>query len=85
MTQKAHEWSKKLTQWFHQMLDLTYPVTSTFSGMDVNQTINTFGDKRMENLWLTYFTVTTDITASCMHVHTHDEIYIRPRSRRGHQ
>ncbi|XP_021934168.1 neuropathy target esterase sws isoform X5 [Zootermopsis nevadensis] len=74
MTQKAREWSKKLTQWWRQLLDLTYPITSMFSGRDFNQTIfSTFGDTHIEDLWLPYFTVTTDITASSMRVHTHGE------------
>lgn len=80
MTQKAREWSKKLTQWWRQLLDLTYPVTSMFSGRDFNHTIfSTFGDTHIEDLWLPYFTVTTDITASCMRVHTHGTLwrYIR--------
>ncbi|PNF32500.1 hypothetical protein B7P43_G03868 [Cryptotermes secundus] len=80
MTQKAREWSKKLTQWWRQLLDLTYPVTSMFSGRDFNQTIfSTFGDTHIEDLWLPYFTVTTDITASSMRVHTHGSLwrYIR--------
>ena len=55
-------------------MDLTYPVTSMFSGRDFNQTISsTFGDTHIEDLWLPYFTVTTDITASSMRVHTHGE------------
>ncbi|XP_021934156.1 neuropathy target esterase sws isoform X3 [Zootermopsis nevadensis] len=80
MTQKAREWSKKLTQWWRQLLDLTYPITSMFSGRDFNQTIfSTFGDTHIEDLWLPYFTVTTDITASSMRVHTHGSLwrYIR--------
>lgn len=61
-----------MTQWWRQILDLTYPVTSMFSGRDFNQTIKaTFGDTFIEDLWLPYFTVTTDITASCMRIHTH--------------
>lgn len=61
-----------MTQWWRQILDLTYPVTSMFSGRDFNQTIKaTFGDTFIEDLWLPYFTVTTDITASCMRIHSH--------------
>lgn len=53
-------------------MDLTYPMTSMFSGKDFNNTIrSTFGDTFIEDLWLPYFTVTTDITASCMRIHTH--------------
>ncbi|GLG97715.1 Neuropathy target esterase sws [Gryllus bimaculatus] len=81
MTQKAREWSKqKMTQWWRQILDLTYPMTSMFSGRDFNHTIHsTFGDTHIEDLWLPYFSVTTDITASCMRVHTHGSLwrYIR--------
>lgn len=76
VTQKAREWSKKMTQWWRQLLDLTYPMTSMFSGRDFNQTIKgTFGDTLIEDLWLPYFTVTTDITASCMRLHTHGEFF----------
>ncbi|XP_015605811.1 neuropathy target esterase sws isoform X1 [Cephus cinctus] len=79
-TQKAREWSKKMTQWWRQMLDLTYPMTSMFSGRDFNKTIQaTFGDTYIEDLWLPYFTITTDITASSMRTHTHGSLwrYIR--------
>ncbi|XP_076755924.1 patatin like phospholipase domain containing sws isoform X3 [Xylocopa sonorina] len=79
-TQKAREWSKKMTQWWRQIMDLTYPVTSMFSGKDFNNTIQaTFGDTYIEDLWLPYFTITTDITDSCMRTHTHGLLwrYIR--------
>ncbi|XP_066141369.1 neuropathy target esterase sws isoform X4 [Euwallacea fornicatus] len=76
VTQKAREWSMKMTQWWRQILDLTYPMTSMFSGRDFNQTINgTLGDTYIEDLWLPYFTVTTDITSSCMRIHTHGSLW----------
>ncbi|XP_011698482.1 PREDICTED: neuropathy target esterase sws isoform X2 [Wasmannia auropunctata] len=79
-TQKAREWSKKMTQWWRQIMDLTYPMTSMFSGKDFNNTIQqTFGDTYIEDLWLPYFTITTDITDSCMRTHRHGSLwrYIR--------
>ncbi|CAK9810264.1 Neuropathy target esterase sws [Anthophora plagiata] len=79
-TQKAREWSKKMTQWWRQIMDLTYPMTSMFSGKDFNSTIQTtFGDTYIEDLWLPYFVITTDITDSCMRTHTHGSLwrYIR--------
>ncbi|XP_076654539.1 patatin like phospholipase domain containing sws isoform X1 [Halictus rubicundus] len=79
-TQKAREWSKKMTQWWRQIMDLTYPVTSMFSGKDFNKTIQgTFGDTYIEDLWLPFFIITTDITDSCMRTHTHGSLwrYIR--------
>lgn len=63
---------QKMTQWWRQILDLTYPMTSMFSGKDFNKTIQqTFGDTHIEDLWLPYFTITTDITDSCMRTHRH--------------
>lgn len=87
---------------FATVLDLTYPITSMFSGSAFNDSINkVFQDKQIEvghppmvrvlssssptpqcphsvthpilspqDLWLPYFNVTTDITASTMRVHT---------------
>ncbi|XP_025996644.1 neuropathy target esterase sws isoform X3 [Solenopsis invicta] len=77
-TQKAREWSKKMTQWWRQIMDLTYPMTSMFSGKDFNKTIQqTFGDTYIEDLWLPYFTITTDITDSCMRTHRHADEMLR--------
>ena len=60
-----------MTQWLRQLLDLTYPITSMFSGREFNKTIReTFGDVYIEDLWIPYFTLTTDITASCHRIHT---------------
>lgn len=65
-----------MTQWGKQLLDLTYPATSMFSGKQFNATIKaTFGEVHIEDLWLPYFTVTTDISSSCMRVHRHGEFY----------
>ncbi|KXJ74816.1 hypothetical protein RP20_CCG012875 [Aedes albopictus] len=75
VTQKAREWCKKMTQWGRQLMDLTYPITSMFSGRDFNQTIRgTFGDVCIEDLWIPYFTLTTDISASCARTHTHADV-----------
>lgn len=64
---------QRMTQLWRQLVDLTYPVTSMFSGAGFNTMIReTFGEEsQIEDLWLPYFTVTTDITSSCMRVHTH--------------
>ncbi|XP_032594957.1 neuropathy target esterase sws isoform X2 [Drosophila grimshawi] len=76
VTQKAREWSKKMTKWFLQLLDLTYPITSMFSGREFNKTIHdTFGDVTIEDLWIPYFTLTTDITASCHRIHTNGHLW----------
>ncbi|NWW89995.1 PLPL6 esterase, partial [Rhynochetos jubatus] len=69
--QRAREWAKCMNSVFETVLDLTYPITSMFSGSAFNASINkVFQDKQIEDLWLPYFNVTTDITASAMRVHT---------------
>ncbi|XP_039765412.1 neuropathy target esterase sws isoform X8 [Pararge aegeria] len=76
VTQKARDWSQKMTQWGKQLMDLTYPATSMFSGRQFNTTIkSTFGEVHIEDLWLPYFTVTTDISSSCMRVHRHGMLW----------
>lgn len=66
-----------MTQWGKQLLDLTYPATSMFSGRQFNATIrSTFGEVHIEDLWLPYFTVTTDISSSCMRVHRHGKLSV---------
>ncbi|XP_075158640.1 patatin like phospholipase domain containing sws isoform X1 [Haematobia irritans] len=81
VTQKAREWCKKMTKWFLQLLDLTYPITSMFSGREFNKTIrDTFGDVSIEDLWIPYFTLTTDITASCHRIHTNGSLWRYVRS-----
>ncbi|KPP70260.1 hypothetical protein Z043_110922, partial [Scleropages formosus] len=68
MRVRAREWSKEMTSVFKKVLDLTYPVTSMFSGAAFNSSIG--GD-----LWIPYFTITTDITASAMRVHTDGSLW----------
>uniref|UniRef100_H3APZ1 lysophospholipase n=1 Tax=Latimeria chalumnae TaxID=7897 RepID=H3APZ1_LATCH len=68
--QRAREWAKAMNSVFKTVLDLTYPITSMFSGSAFNTSISkVFQDKQIEDLWLPYFNVTTDITASTMRVH----------------
>uniref|UniRef100_A0AAQ5YD16 lysophospholipase n=1 Tax=Amphiprion ocellaris TaxID=80972 RepID=A0AAQ5YD16_AMPOC len=68
--QRAREWSKAMNSVFKTVLDLTYPITSMFSGSAFNTSIyKVFQDRQAEDLWLPYFNVTTDITASAMRVH----------------
>ncbi|XP_035231521.1 neuropathy target esterase sws-like isoform X2 [Stegodyphus dumicola] len=80
VTQKAREWSQKMNSYWRQILDLTYPATAMFTGAAFNRAIiEVFGERQIEDLWLPYFTVTTDITDSTMRVHTHGSLwrYIR--------
>ncbi|XP_053329786.1 patatin-like phospholipase domain-containing protein 7 isoform X2 [Spea bombifrons] len=68
---RAREWCMDMTSVFKKVLDLTYPITSMFSGAAFNNSISSiFKDKQIEDLWIPYFNITTDITASAMRVHT---------------
>ncbi|KAK2120850.1 hypothetical protein P7K49_002236 [Saguinus oedipus] len=63
-----------MTSMMKAALDLTYPVTSMFSGASFNSSIcSVFQDRQIEDLWIPYFAITTDITASAMRVHTDGE------------
>ncbi|XP_013011319.1 patatin-like phospholipase domain-containing protein 7 isoform X3 [Cavia porcellus] len=67
---RAKQWAENMTSMVKTMLDLTYPITSMFSGAGFNSSIcSIFGDQQIEDLWLPYFAITTDITASAMRVH----------------
>lgn len=79
--EKARKWSYTMTSLWKQILDLTYPATAMFTGGGFNQTIyDVFGDKQIEDLWLPYFTVTTDITSSCPRVHRFGSLWRYVRS-----
>uniref|UniRef100_A0A669CBS9 lysophospholipase n=1 Tax=Oreochromis niloticus TaxID=8128 RepID=A0A669CBS9_ORENI len=71
---RAREW--EMTSVFRKVLDLTYPITSMFSGASFNSGINNvFKSKQIEDLWIPYFNITTDITASAMRVHTDGSLW----------
>nr|XP_046174154.1 patatin-like phospholipase domain-containing protein 7 isoform X5 [Oncorhynchus gorbuscha] len=76
MRMRAREWAMGMTLVFKKVLDLTYPITSMFSGSAFNSSIYTvFKDKQIEDLWIPYFNITTDITASTMRVHTDGSLW----------
>lgn len=78
---KARTWSHGMTSYWRQILDLTYPATAMFTGAAFNKTIHdVFGDRQIEDLWLPYFTVTTDITSSSPRVHRHGSLWRYVRS-----
>ncbi|XP_007945269.1 patatin-like phospholipase domain-containing protein 7 [Orycteropus afer afer] len=73
---RAKQWAEDMTSMLNMVLDLTYPITSMFSGAAFNGGIcAVFKDRQIEDLWLPYFTITTDITASAMRVHTDGSLW----------
>ncbi|EGW07285.1 Patatin-like phospholipase domain-containing protein 7 [Cricetulus griseus] len=73
---RAKQWAEGMTSMMKAVLDLTYPITSMFSGTGFNSSIcSIFRDRQIEDLWLPYFAITTDITASAMRVHTDGSLW----------
>ncbi|XP_070312734.1 patatin-like phospholipase domain-containing protein 7 isoform X3 [Odocoileus virginianus] len=73
---RAKQWAEDMMSMVKTMLDLTYPITSMFSGAGFNSSISSvFKDRQIEDLWIPYFTITTDISASAMRVHTDGSLW----------
>ncbi|KAM4531964.1 patatin-like phospholipase domain-containing protein 7a [Fundulus diaphanus] len=73
---RAREWAMEMTSTFKKALDFTYPVSSMFTGAGFNSSIsNVFPSKQIEDLWIPYFNITTDISASAMRVHTDGSLW----------
>ena len=69
MTVKARNFCTKMSQKWRMAIDLTYPYCSMMTGFGFNGLIEeTFPETCIEDLWLPYFTITTDISESKMKV-----------------
>lgn len=65
-----------MTSIYKQILDITYPATSMFTGSAFNSAIeDVFDNKQIEDLWIPYFCITTDISASKMRIHMNGLLY----------
>lgn len=70
-TRRAREWAMGMTSLWKKIWDLTYPMTSMFTGWAFNESIETvFRDRQIEDLWIPYFCITTNISNSSMRVHS---------------
>lgn len=68
---RAKKFAGRVSSLWRMALDLTYPATSYTTGHEFNRGIwKAFGDSRIEDFWLRYFTNTTNITHSRMEIHT---------------
>jgi predicted acylesterase/phospholipase RssA len=70
MTSRCREWFWNMCR-YAGLLDLTYPITSLFAGNYFNWTLReTFGEElNIEDLWLPFYCVSTDVTLSRERVH----------------
>ncbi|CAJ0905564.1 9517_t:CDS:10 [Entrophospora sp. SA101] len=67
---RAKAFASRMSSKWRQVFDLTYPVTAWFTGYEFNRGIwKSLYDTLIEDFWLSYFCVTTNITWSRMEVH----------------
>ncbi|KAH6576141.1 hypothetical protein BASA83_001773 [Batrachochytrium salamandrivorans] len=60
----------RLASTWRSLIDLTYPVTAIFTGHEFNRGIwKVFSDTQIEDCWISYFAVTTNLNFSRMEVH----------------
>jgi lysophospholipid hydrolase len=52
-----------MSKLWRKIIDLTYPQTAMFSGAGFNYEVHScIGDKQIEDLWIPYFCITTDLS-----------------------
>ncbi|KAM4675841.1 patatin-like phospholipase domain-containing protein 6 [Discoglossus pictus] len=74
--QRTSKLAKVMSSLRRTAMDLTYPITSLLSGSAFNTALHSlFGDKQIEDLWLPYFSITTDISSSSMRVHREGSLW----------
>jgi lysophospholipid hydrolase len=68
--------SSRITSPWRSLIDLTYPITALFTGHEFNRGIwKCFSDTLIEDCWLPYFAMTTNITMSRSEIHTSGYIW----------
>ena len=68
---RANAFAGRMSSLWRSLLDLTIPLTSYLTGHEFNRGIwKAFGDSRIEDFWIKYYTNSTNLTDSVMEVHT---------------
>ncbi|VUZ48860.1 unnamed protein product [Hymenolepis diminuta] len=81
LSQRSRDFAIVFKSIWPKLRDITYPTVSLFSGYEFNTHIEaTFKDRQIEDLWLPYFCVTTDISNCKMRVHTSGSLWRYVRS-----
>ncbi|KAF1761098.1 hypothetical protein GCK72_009352 [Caenorhabditis remanei] len=67
---RAASWFNVMSSLWRKLLDLTYAHSAMFTGAQFNYTIkDLFEERLIEDLWISYFCISTDISTSEMRVH----------------
>merc|ERR1719322_376200 len=70
VTVKARSFCMKMSQKWRLVMDLTWPHSAMMTGSGFNNIIEElFENTNIEDLWIPYFTITTDISVSDMKIH----------------
>ncbi|KHJ40315.1 hypothetical protein D918_09621 [Trichuris suis] len=73
---KAKESFQKASSLWARIFDLTYPHSAMFTGSSLNRLLEgVFDGIQIEDLWIPYFNITTDITSSEMRVHRSGKLW----------
>lgn len=68
---RAKEFAVSMSSKLSMVYDLTYPFTAMFTGRAFNRKVfDVFHDKMIEDLWLPFFCITTDISSLTVRVHS---------------
>lgn len=68
---RAKIFAGRMSSIWRSLLDLTIPLTSYLTGHEFNRGIwKAFGDSRIEDFWIKYYTNSTNLTDSVMEIHT---------------
>lgn len=66
---------------FPKVLDYTLPMVSLTKGSRIARSAEaTFGSREIEDLWLSYFAMSTDLTTSRSHIHDHGSVNLAIRA-----
>ncbi|KAL5109276.1 Patatin-like phospholipase domain-containing protein 7 [Taenia crassiceps] len=76
LSQRARDFARVFKSIWPKLRDITYPTVSLFSGYEFNSHIESiFKDRQIEDLWVPYFCITTDISNCKMRVHTSGSLW----------
>ncbi|VDK33803.1 unnamed protein product [Taenia asiatica] len=76
LSQRSRDFARVFKSIWPKLRDITYPTVSLFSGYEFNSHIESiFKDRQIEDLWVPYFCITTDISNCKMRVHTSGSLW----------
>ena len=67
---KAKSFSGRMSSVWRKAFDLTYPITSYFTGHELNRGLwKEFKESQIEDFWINFFCISTNITHSKVEIH----------------